>query len=62
MGLFRKIGTIFEKIDTELSDDAQAKGRRFENHIENLFSPQWFTLKEKTHSSSTNEKGYVEII
>ena len=60
MGLFRKIGDIFDKIDTEISDDAQAKGRRFENHVESLFSPQWFALKEKTHSTSTNEKRYVE--
>jgi hypothetical protein len=60
MGLFRKIGDVFEKIDTELSNDAQAKGKRFENHVENLFPSQWFALKEKTHSSSTNEKRYVE--
>jgi len=31
MGLFRKIGTLFETIDTEFSDDAQARVRIFCN-------------------------------
>jgi hypothetical protein len=60
MGLIRKIGDALNKIDYHISDDPEIVGKRFEDHVESLLTPKYFTLVEKTHSFKTNEQRYVE--
>ena len=60
MGLFGKIGDIFQKIEYHTSNAPEIKGKRFEDHIENLFTKQYFKIVEKTHSFKTNSERYVE--
>lgn len=60
MGIFGKIGDIFNKIDYHTSDDPEVVGRWFEDYVQNLFTPKYFKLVEKTHSYKTNTERYVE--
>jgi hypothetical protein len=60
MGFFGKLGEVFDKLDTELSNDPQAVGKWFENEVEKLFSQKFFKIVEKTHSFKTNADRYVE--
>ena len=60
MGIVGKIGDVFHKIDYHTSDAPEIKGQRFEDHVENLFSQQYFKIIEKTHSFKTNAGRYVE--
>jgi hypothetical protein len=60
MGFFGKLGEVFNKLDTEISNDPQAVGKWFENEVEKLFSTKYFKIVEKTHSFKTNADRYVE--
>ena len=60
MGFLGKIGDAFQKIEYHVSNEPEIVGKRFEDHVENLFSPQQFKLLEKTHSFKTNSERYVE--
>jgi hypothetical protein len=60
MGFLGKIGEAIQKIDYHISDDPEIKGKRFEDHVERLFSREYFSLVEKTHSFKTNKDRYVE--
>jgi spore maturation protein CgeB len=60
MGIVGKIGDVFHKIDYHTSDAPEIKGKRFEDHVENLFSKHYFKIIEKTHSFKTNSDRYVE--
>ena len=60
MGFLGKIGDVFHKIEYHTSNAPEIKGKRFEDHVENLFSKQYFKIVEKTHSFKTNEERYVE--
>ncbi len=60
MGFLGKIGDVFYKIEYHTSDAPEIKGKRFEDHVENLFSKQYFKIIEKTHSHKTNAERYVE--
>ena len=60
MGLFGKIGDVFNKIELEVSNDPAAKGKWFENYVENLFSKKYFRIIEKTHSYKTDAGRFVE--
>jgi hypothetical protein len=60
VGLFGKIGDVFNKIDYHTSDDPEIVGKRFEDYVESLFSKKYFKILEKTHSFKTNAERYVE--
>jgi len=60
MGLLGKLGKAIVKVDESISSDPEIVGKRFEDHIESLFSKQYFKLLEKTHSFDTNKQRYVE--
>jgi hypothetical protein len=60
MGFLGKIGDVFHKIEYHTSDAPEIKGKRFEDHVENLFSKKYFRIVEKTHSFKTNSDRYVE--
>lgn len=60
MGLFKKVGEALQKIDYHISSDPETVGRRFEDHVQKLFTPKYFVLTEKTHSYDTNRERYVE--
>lgn len=60
MGFLGKIGDVFHKIEYHTSDAPEIKGKRFEDHVEQLFSKQYYKLVEKTHSFKTNSDRYVE--
>ncbi|MCZ7381446.1 MAG: hypothetical protein O8C64_07765 [Candidatus Methanoperedens sp.] len=42
------------------SDEPFDVGLRFENYVQDLFSPKYFSVVEKTHSPTTNQERYVE--
>ena len=60
MGFLGKIGQAIKKIDYHISNDNDIVGKRFEDHVENLFSKQYFKIIEKTHSFETNSERYIE--
>ena len=60
MGLFGKIGDVFNKIEYHTSNDPEIVGRVFEDYVESLFSKKYYKLLEKTHSFKTNADRYVE--
>ena len=60
MGFLGKIGDAFHNIEYHTSNAPEIKGKRFEDHVENLFSKQYFKIIEKTHSHKTNADRYVE--
>jgi hypothetical protein len=60
MGILGKIGDVLQKIDYKTSNDPEIVGQRFEDHVQNLFSPETYKLLEKTHSFKTNTQRYVE--
>ncbi len=60
MGILGKLGDVLQKIDYKISNDPEIVGQRFENHVQNLFSPETYKLLEKTHSFKTNTQRYVE--
>jgi hypothetical protein len=60
MGLFGKIGDVFNKIDYHTSNDPEIVGKWFEDYVQNLFSTKYFKLIEKTHSFKTNTDRFVE--
>lgn len=60
MGFLGKIGDVFHKIEYHTSSAPEIVGKRFEDHVENLFSKKYFKLVEKTHSFKTNADRYVE--
>jgi hypothetical protein len=60
MGLLGKLGKVIVKVDESISSDPEIVGKRFEDHVEKLFSKQYFKLIEKTHSFDTNKQRYVE--
>jgi triacylglycerol esterase/lipase EstA (alpha/beta hydrolase family) len=60
MGIFGKIGTVFNKIDFHISDDPEVVGKWFEDEVLKLFPTKYFKLIEKTHSFKTNADRFVE--
>lgn len=60
MGFLGKIGDVFHKIDYHTSNSPEIVGKRFEDHVENLFNKKYFKLVEKTHSFKTNANRFVE--
>jgi hypothetical protein len=60
MGIFGKIGAVFNKIEYNLSDDPEVVGKWFEDEVLKLFSTKYFKIIEKTHSSKTNTERYRE--
>ncbi len=60
MSFFKHIGKAILKIDEAISSDPALVGKKFEDHVESLFSKKYFTLFEKTHSFDTNQQRYVE--
>ena len=60
MGLLGRLGKAIVKVDEKISSDPEIVGKRFEDHVESLFSKQYFKLLEKTHSFDVNKQRYVE--
>jgi hypothetical protein len=60
MGFLGKIGNAIQKIDYHISNDPEIVGKRFEDHVEKLFSTKYFKIVEKTHSFKTNTERYVD--
>jgi hypothetical protein len=60
MGFLGKIGNAIQKIDYHISNDPEIVGKRFEDHVQNLFSTKYFKIVEKTHSFKTNTERYVD--
>ena len=60
MGIFGKIGDVFNKIDYHTSNDPEIVGKWFEDWVEQHFSKKYFKIIEKTHSFKTNADRYVE--
>ncbi len=60
MGFLGKIGDAIQKIDSHISSDSEIVGKRFEDHVQKLFSTKYFKVVEKTHSFKTNTERYVE--
>jgi len=60
MSFLGKIGDFLTTVDETFSNDPHIVGKRFEDHVESLFSKRWFTLVEKTHSAKVNQQRYVE--
>jgi len=60
MGILGKLGDVIQKIDYHISNDNEIVGKRFEDHVERLFTPKYFKILEKTHSFKTNSERYVE--
>lgn len=60
MGILGSIGNVLKKVDNRISNDPEIVGKRFEDHVENLFPQKNFKLLEKTHSFDTNKERYVE--
>jgi hypothetical protein len=56
MSFLRKIGYTIQKIDSSISHDPEIPGKRFEDHIQQLFSINHFKLIEKNHSAPTNSR------
>jgi hypothetical protein len=54
MGFLGKIGNAIQKIDYHISNDPEIVGKRFEDHVEKLFSTKYFKIVEKNHSCKTN--------
>jgi hypothetical protein len=50
----------FKKSNITFSNEPEIVGKRFEDHVERLFSPKQFKIVEKTHSYKTNKERYVE--
>lgn len=60
MGFLGKIGNAIQKIDYHISNDPEIVGKRFEDHVQKLFSIKYFKVVEKTHSFKTNTERYVD--
>ena len=60
MGFLGKIGDVFHKLEYHTSSAPEMKGKRFEDHVQNLFSLKYYRIIEKTHSHKTNTERYVE--
>jgi hypothetical protein len=60
MGILANIGDALKKVDHRFSNDPEIVGKRFEDHVENLFPLNNYKLLEKTHSFDTNKERYVE--
>ena len=55
MGLFGKIGDIFNKIDYHTSNDPEIVGKWFEDEVQKLFSTKYLKLlKKRIHSKQTS--------
>lgn len=51
---------ILKNMKYEFSDEPFMIGMRFENYVLDLFSRDYFSIVEKTHSAETNQKRYIE--
>ena len=60
MGFLGKIGNAIQKIDYHISNDPEIVGKRFEDHVQKLFSTKYFKIVEKTHTFKTNTERYVD--
>jgi len=60
MGLIDGAIKILKDVKMMTSDDPYVRGLRFENYVDNLFSKKYYAIAEKTHSTETNEKQYIE--
>ncbi|PXF62144.1 MAG: hypothetical protein C4B59_00600 [Candidatus Methanogaster sp.] len=60
MGILDTGIKILQDIKYEFSDDPFMVGLRFEDYVQGLFSKKYFAISEKTHSTETNQKQYVE--
>ena len=60
MDFWVKIGNAIQKIDYQISHDPEIAGKRFEDHVRNLFSIKYFTVVEKTHFFKTNTEKNVD--
>jgi len=60
MSFLGKLGAAIQKIDYRTSNDPEIVGKRFEDHVQNLFSTKYFKIVEKTHSFKTNTERYVD--
>jgi hypothetical protein len=47
MGFLERIGEAIQKIDEKVSSDPEIKGKRFEDHVQSLFTPKYFKIIEK---------------
>lgn len=60
MDFWVKIGNAIQKIDNQISHDPEIAGKRFEDHVRNLFSIKSFKVVEKTHFFQTNTEKSVD--
>lgn len=60
MNFLHTLGTALQKAGDAISNDPLVVGKKFEDHVENLFDKKYFTLIEKTHSPATNTRRFVE--
>lgn len=60
MGLLDTGINFLKSIKYTFSDEPLMVGLRFENYIQSLFSPEYFSIIEKTHSPDTNSERYIE--
>jgi len=51
---------LLKGIKYTFSEEPFMVGLRFEDYVSDLFSPKYFSLVEKTHSTETNQERYVE--
>ena len=56
MSFLRKIGHTIQKFDYCISHDPEIMGKRFEDHVQTLFSIKYFKLVEKNHAVTTGTK------
>ena len=62
MGLLGKLGKAIVKVDESISSDPEIVGKRFEDHVESLFSRQYYKLIEKTHSFDTRNSAMLKAV
>ncbi len=60
MGILDAGIDLLKGIKDLVSDEPFDVGLRFENYVQDLFSPKYFSIVEKTHSPETNQERYVE--
>ncbi len=60
MGILDAGIDLLKGIKDLVSDEPFDVGLRFEKYVQDLFSPKYFSIVEKTHSAETNQERYVE--
>jgi hypothetical protein len=60
MGILDAGIDLLKNIKEFISDEPFDSGLRFEKYVLSKFSPDYFSIVERTHSTETNQERYVE--